>query len=90
MLGAWLITAIGTGDNGEGKNVSGSVFEGRVKGKVKEGIMAYQMTEKQILSGIAEARGDIKEAGYHYREEYQYLGTKRQDIKAYLKQLGST
>lgn len=46
------------------------------------------MTEKQILSGIAEARGDIKEAGYHYREEYQYLGTKRQDIKAYLKQRG--
>lgn len=57
-----MITAIGTGD-GEGKNVSGSVFEGRVKGKVKEGIMAYQ-------------------------EEYQHFGTKRQDIKAYLKQRG--
>lgn len=50
--------------------------------------MAYQMTEKQILSGIAEARGDIEEAGNHYREEYQYFGTKRRDIKAYLKQRG--
>lgn len=50
--------------------------------------MAHQMTKKQILLGIAEAWVDIKEAGSVYREEYQCLGIKRQDIKAYLKQRG--
>jgi hypothetical protein len=50
--------------------------------------MAYQMTKKQISSGSTEARMDIKEAGNVYREEYQSLGVKRQDIKAYLKQRG--
>lgn len=50
--------------------------------------MTYQMTQKQILSGIAEAKADIKEAGDYYRLGLQMHGIKDASIKHYLRERG--